>query len=401
MGRPLDVRQARAAQPDLRQRPEPRCRRLPGRAADAAGPPDPGRAARRPARRADDRVGQRAARARRASIYLPTRRRRGGPRLGTPPVRLQPARPRRRAHPRLRRGRRHVRPHPGPVDRRPRRPDVGGAAADGAQGRALLGAGAPAHRRPVRRRTAGGGIEERPPARQTDGGQRRHRSDGAGGGLESFVSVSRKGFLYRRTIGAFGLEIPVGTKAVLLATRSARSRSCGTSSSPCRSRRSGGRCSAGTSTSTAGAWPAWAATRRSIVATGDGDWRHPGAVAAPERRRDARATTTTGRRVRPGRGAAHGGRNRHRQGGHAALRPLRRLQRVRRRDRARRQSSSTVPRSASSGSRGRRGRPARSCGSGCLPTTAWTGCRCPVRSTTGTGPTAVVERLLRDLGVPP
>ena len=34
--------------------------------------------------------------------------------------------------------------------------------------------------------------------------------------LEAFVSVSRKGFLYRRTIGAFGLEIPVGTKALLL-----------------------------------------------------------------------------------------------------------------------------------------------------------------------------------------
>jgi hypothetical protein len=34
--------------------------------------------------------------------------------------------------------------------------------------------------------------------------------------LESFVSISREGFLYRRTVGAFGLEIPVGTKALLL-----------------------------------------------------------------------------------------------------------------------------------------------------------------------------------------
>jgi hypothetical protein len=34
--------------------------------------------------------------------------------------------------------------------------------------------------------------------------------------VRSFESASRKGFLYRRTIGAFGLEIPVSTKALLL-----------------------------------------------------------------------------------------------------------------------------------------------------------------------------------------
>jgi hypothetical protein len=35
--------------------------------------------------------------------------------------------------------------------------------------------------------------------------------------LSSFESAARKGFLYRRTIGAFGLEIPVSTKAAMLA----------------------------------------------------------------------------------------------------------------------------------------------------------------------------------------
>lgn len=35
--------------------------------------------------------------------------------------------------------------------------------------------------------------------------------------LNSFVAGARKGFLYRRTIGAFGLEIPVSTKAAMLA----------------------------------------------------------------------------------------------------------------------------------------------------------------------------------------
>jgi hypothetical protein len=35
--------------------------------------------------------------------------------------------------------------------------------------------------------------------------------------VRSFESAARKGFLYRRTIGAFGLEIPVSTKAALLA----------------------------------------------------------------------------------------------------------------------------------------------------------------------------------------
>jgi hypothetical protein len=34
--------------------------------------------------------------------------------------------------------------------------------------------------------------------------------------LRRFESVSRKGFLYRRTVGAFGLEIPVSTKAAML-----------------------------------------------------------------------------------------------------------------------------------------------------------------------------------------
>ena len=34
--------------------------------------------------------------------------------------------------------------------------------------------------------------------------------------LQSFEASSRKGFLYRRTIGAFGLEIPVSTKAAML-----------------------------------------------------------------------------------------------------------------------------------------------------------------------------------------
>lgn len=34
--------------------------------------------------------------------------------------------------------------------------------------------------------------------------------------IKAFESVSRKGFLYRRTIGAFGLEIPVSTRAAML-----------------------------------------------------------------------------------------------------------------------------------------------------------------------------------------
>jgi hypothetical protein len=34
--------------------------------------------------------------------------------------------------------------------------------------------------------------------------------------MKSFLEQSRKGFLYRRTIGAFGVEIPVSTRAVLL-----------------------------------------------------------------------------------------------------------------------------------------------------------------------------------------
>lgn len=41
-------------------------------------------------------------------------------------------------------------------------------------------------------------------------------SDAPDAVLNSFTTVARKGFLYRRTIGAFGLEIPVSTKAAML-----------------------------------------------------------------------------------------------------------------------------------------------------------------------------------------
>lgn len=46
-----------------------------------------------------------------------------------------------------------------------------------------------------------------------------HEATGAGSpevALRSFESSARKGFFYRRTIGAFGLEIPVSTKAAML-----------------------------------------------------------------------------------------------------------------------------------------------------------------------------------------
>jgi hypothetical protein len=60
--------------------------------------------------------------------------------------------------------------------------------------------------------------------RQVEVAQNRRGRDadqGVGGAapdavLKSFVAVAHKGFLYRRTIGAFGLEIPVSTKAAML-----------------------------------------------------------------------------------------------------------------------------------------------------------------------------------------
>jgi hypothetical protein len=120
---------------------------------------------------------------------------------------------------------------------------------------------------------------------------RRHDKNGGNGTigslapeavLESFVSASRKGFLYRRTIGAFGLEIPVGTKALLLGNeeRTLSILRHIEQSVPLETK-----------------W--WPVFRRYvdlqagrvaglggdptiIVATGDGDWRHPGKWRHPD-----------------------------------------------------------------------------------------------------------------------
>jgi hypothetical protein len=96
------------------------------------------------------------------------------------------------------------------------------------------------------------------------------------------VSASRKGFLYRRTVGAFGLEIPVGTKALLLREeeRTLSILRHIEQSVPLETK-----------------W--WPVFRRYvdlqagrvaglggdptiIVATGDGDWRHPGKWRHPD-----------------------------------------------------------------------------------------------------------------------
>ncbi len=94
--------------------------------------------------------------------------------------------------------------------------------------------------------------------------------------MQSMLTSSRKGFLYRRTIGAFGLEIPVSTKALMLPDeeRTLSILRHIEQSVPLESK-----------------W--WPVFRRyvdlhagrvagmggdptTIVATGDGDWKHPG-----------------------------------------------------------------------------------------------------------------------------
>ena len=100
--------------------------------------------------------------------------------------------------------------------------------------------------------------------------------------LESFVAVSQQGFLYRRTIGAFGFEIPVSTKALLLPDeeRTLSILRHIAQSVPLETK-----------------W--WPVFRRYvdlyagrvagmggdptiIVPTGDGDWRHPGKWQHPD-----------------------------------------------------------------------------------------------------------------------